>query len=60
MTTAVAVLTAAEIVATYGIDRASLYVLAHRKKWRRIKLHGRVFYDLADVDKALGKDSPSP
>jgi hypothetical protein len=59
VTTAVALLTVAEIAQTYGVRPGHIHVLAHRKHWRRIKLHGRVYYDLADVDKALGQDSPS-
>ena len=44
----------AEIVAAYPITRSNLYVLAHRRKWRRIRYDGRVYYRLADVDQELG------
>lgn len=56
MTIAVRLLTPQEIAKTYGQNLNSVYVLAHRKKWRRIKWQGRVYYDLAEVDAALGSD----
>ena len=56
MTTAVRLLNVAEIAANYGVSAGYVHLLAHRKKWRRIKYGGRVYYDLADVDKALGRD----
>lgn len=59
MTLAVRLLNVAEIAAVYGISKGNVHVLAHRKKWRRIKHDGRVYYDLADVDKALGHDTPT-
>lgn len=56
MTTAVRLLTVAEIAANYGVRPSHVHVLAHRKKWRRVKWQGRVYYDLADVDAVLGQD----
>lgn len=56
MTVAVRLLSAEEVAAVYGRSVAAIHVLAHRKKWRRIKYGGRVYYDLADVDKALGRE----
>jgi hypothetical protein len=54
--TAVRLLTPQEIAKNYGRNLSAVYVLAHRKKWRRIKWQGRVYYDLAEVDAELGSD----
>ncbi len=56
MTAPVGLLSVAEIVRAYGVDRARLYLLAHRKGWKRVKWQGRVYYHLADVDRELGRD----
>jgi hypothetical protein len=56
VTLAVRILSAAEVAANYGVKQSHVWVLAHRHGWRRIKHGGRVYYDLADVDKVLGKD----
>jgi hypothetical protein len=56
VTNAVRLLTPREIAKTYGQSLSAVYVLAHRKKWRRIKWQGRVYYDLAEVDATLGSD----
>lgn len=56
MTTALRLLSASEVAANYGIKPGHVWVLAHRHNWRRIKHDGRVYYDLADVDKVLGRD----
>lgn len=55
-TTATRLVTADQIAWQYRVDHARIYLLAHRKKWARIKWQGRVYYRLADVDKALGAD----
>lgn len=54
--TAVSLISVAEIARNYGKSPGHVHLLAHRLGWRRIKWQGRVYYDLADVDKALGKD----
>jgi hypothetical protein len=46
-----------EILTTYPVTRGKLYVLAHRRKWHRIKWDGRVYYRLAEVDLELGEDA---
>jgi hypothetical protein len=56
MTLAVRILSVSEIAKSYGKRPSHVHVLAHRHGWRRIKHGGRVYYDLADVDKVLGKD----
>lgn len=56
MTTAVRLLSAKEVAVAYGKEVAHIHVIAHRKRWRRIKHEGQVYYDLADVDAALGRD----
>jgi hypothetical protein len=56
MTAAVRLLAASEVAKAYGIKPGHVWVLAHRHGWRRIKHGGFVYYDLADVDKVLGKD----
>lgn len=56
MTTAVRLLTVAEIARVYSKTPGHVHLLAHRKKWRRIKYGGRVYYNLDDVDKTLGRD----
>lgn len=56
MITAVRLLTPQEIAKNYGVPLAGVYVIAHRKKWRRVKWQGRVYYDLAEVDQVLGAD----
>lgn len=55
MTTTVRLLSAEEVAAVYGRSLAAIHVMAHRKKWRRIKHGGRVYYNLDDVDKTLGR-----
>lgn len=45
-----------EIAKSYGKKPGHIHLLAHRFGWRRIKWQGHVYYDLDDVDKALGKD----
>jgi len=55
VTPTVRLLSAREVVGAYHVDLARVYLLAHRKKWRRIKYGGRVYYDLADVDRTLGR-----
>lgn len=59
MTTAVRLLSVPEIARIYGRRPSHIHVLAHRHKWRRLKHDGRVYYDMADVDKVLGQDAPS-
>ena len=54
--TVIRLVTVPEIAHNYGVKPGYIHVLAHRKKWRRIKHGGRVYYDLADVDKVLGRD----
>jgi hypothetical protein len=56
MTTAVHLLSASEVAANYGISVGYVHLLAHRKKWQRVKWQGRVYYHLDQVDAALGKD----
>lgn len=56
MSDAVRLLSVAEIAHNYGVKPGHVHVLAHRKKWRRIKLDGLVYYDLVQVDDALGSD----
>lgn len=56
MTTTVRLATAADVARNYRVPIARIYLLAHRKGWRRLKWEGRVYYDLADVDKVLGRD----
>ena len=56
MSPPVQLLTPQEIAKNYGVPVGGVYVIAHRKKWRRIKWQGRVYYDLAEVDKTLGRD----
>lgn len=56
MTVAVHLLSVAEIAATYHVRVGYVHLLAHRNKWRRVKWQGRVYYDLDDVDKALGRE----
>lgn len=56
MTTTVGLVSVTEIAASYGRTVAAVHVMAHRKHWRRVKWQGRVYYHLADVDAAFGKD----
>lgn len=56
MNLAIRILSAAEIVEVYGVKLGHVWVLAHRHGWRRIKHGGRVYYDVADVDRVLGKN----
>ena len=52
---AVQLLSASEVAGAYHVSVGYVHLLAHRKKWRRIKYGGRVYYDLADVDRTLGR-----
>jgi hypothetical protein len=56
VTTDVQPITVAEIVKVYGVTKGNLYVIAHRRKWHRIRHDGRVYYDRTEVDQALGHD----
>jgi hypothetical protein len=56
MITALRLTTAADVARNYRLALGTVYVLAHRHHWRRLRHDGRVYYDLADVDKVLGRD----
>ena len=56
MTTAVRLLSVAEIAANYRVQPSYVYRLAYLHHWRRIRLDGRVYYDIADADRHLGRD----
>ena len=56
MTTAVRLATAHEIAHNYRRRLSYVYRLASLHGWRRIRHEGRVYYDLADVDRDLGCD----
>lgn len=56
MTTAVQLLTPREVARTYHVKVSYVYRLAYLHGWRRIKLGKDVYYDLTQVDAALGKD----
>ena len=47
--------TVAEVVRLYRVKASYVYWLASTQRWRRLRHEGRVYYDLADVDRALGK-----
>lgn len=49
--------TVTEIAHNYRVPVARIYVIAHRKKWQRVKWQGRVYYHLDEVDAVLGKDA---
>jgi hypothetical protein len=51
----VRLLTVAEIARLYQVRPSYVYWLASMHKWRRLKHEGRVYYDLDDVDRALGR-----
>jgi hypothetical protein len=53
--TAPQLLTVAEVARMYQVKATYVYWLASTRKWRRIKWEGRVYYDLDEVDAALGK-----
>lgn len=54
MTTAVRPATVAEVAKIYQRRRSYVYRLASMHQWRRIRLHGLVYYDLNEVDVTLG------
>lgn len=59
MTATIRLLTVPEIAKSYGQEPHRIYLLAHRKNWRRVKWQGRVYYHVEDVDKDLGTDAVS-
>lgn len=49
-------LTAREAAKIHHCTVAHVYNMATRDKWRKIRLHGRIYYHPKDVDKTLGHD----
>lgn len=49
-------MTAAEAAKNYHRTVNNIHQYARRKKWRRIRLHGRLYYHGADVQRDLGRD----
>lgn len=56
MITAVRLATVGEVAKLYRCRPGYVYRLAYLHRWRRIRHDGRVYYDLDDVDAALGRD----
>lgn len=50
-------ITATEASRLYQCTRGHIYNMALRDKWRRVRLHGRIYYHPTDVDNTLGRDA---
>lgn len=48
-------ITPADAAHIYRRSIGHIYVLARRHRWRRITVHGRTHYHLAEVDATLGE-----
>jgi hypothetical protein len=53
---AIRLATPQEAAQDYDTTIGYVYKLARRDQWRRIRHEGRVYYDLNDIDRTLGKD----